>query len=103
MSVVCLPSGRGMRTRSLSAFGACLIFGREALAARAVAAWLALNAALEAPFAKGPRPTLAGRVSRTRPPRPPTVCFEALLEEMPTEALRAREGEEPPAERAVLT
>lgn len=103
MSVVCLPSGRGMRTCSLSAFGACLIFGREALAARVVAAWLALKAALEAPFAKGPRPTLAGRVSRTRPPRPPTVCFEALLEEMPTEALRAREGEEPPAERAVLT
>lgn len=89
-----------MRTCSLRAFGACLIFGREALAARAVAAWLALKAALEAPFANGPRPTLAGRVSRTRPP---AVCLDALLEEMPTEALRAREGEEPPTGRAVLT
>ena len=79
-----------MRTCSLRAFGACLIFGREALAARAVAAWLALKAALEAPFANGPRPT-------------PAVCLDALLEEMPTEALRAREGEEPPTGRAVLT
>ena len=65
------------------------LFGLDAAAARAVAAWLALNAALEAPFAKAGISAIGVRREATRP-WALRLLFAALLAETPTEARVSR-------------